>query len=198
MSSFITGSPETLDFLRKRRSHPSITMMEPGPNDAQLNDMLTIAARVPDHGKLAPWRFILYPTEQGKKIGEFLAARYEKRNGTLDEAQREKELTRFSRAPVVVGVVSKAAEHSKIPVWEQKLSAGAVCMNLLTAAAASGFASQWITEWYSFDDEASRYLGTRENERFAGFVHIGTPSQAPVERVRPEISEITAIWTEAE
>lgn len=198
MSEFTPGSPETLDFLRRRRSHPSITMTTPGPTAAQMDDILTIAARVPDHGKLAPWRFILFSADQGQGIGERLAEIYERKNGPLDQAQREKEFTRFTRAPVVVGVVSKAAEHPKIPVWEQQLSAGAVCMNLLTAAAASGFASQWITEWYSFDSEASGYLGARENERFAGFVHIGTASQPPVERLRPELTEITAHWREAE
>lgn len=198
MPSFASGSPATLEFLRNRRSHPAITMTEPGPDETQIRDILTIAARVPDHGKLAPWRFILFRADQGKTIGEWLAARYERDNGPLDQDQRQKELTRFTRAPVVVGVVSMAAEHPKIPVWEQQLSAGAVCMNLLTAAAASGFASQWLTEWYALDDEAARYLGAREGERFAGFVHIGTPTQPPFERPRPELSQLITNWAEAE
>lgn len=196
MTSYSTASSATLDFLRKRRSHPAITMTSPGPTKAQIDDILTIAARVPDHGKLAPWRFILFPSSDGPRIGERLAALYEARNGSLDAAQREKELTRFTRAPVVIGVLSTAADHPKIPVWEQQLSAGAVCLNLITAAAACGFASQWITEWYSFDAKAAAYLGAGANERFAGFIHIGTPSQPPVERARPNISDITSTWTE--
>ncbi|MEM9634884.1 MAG: nitroreductase [Pseudomonadota bacterium] len=198
MPSFTSGSPETLEFLRKRRSHPSVTMSEPGPDQAQIEDILTIAARVPDHGKLAPWRFLIYRAEQGEKIGSWLAERYEQKNGPLDAAQREKELTRFTRAPLVIGVVSKAGTHPKIPVWEQELSAGAVCMNLVTAAAASGFASQWLTEWFSFDDEAAKYLGAEDGEKFAGFVHIGTASQPPVERPRPNLSELISNWTETE
>ncbi len=190
------GSPETLDFLRRRRSHPSVTMSAPGPDDDEIRDILTIAARVPDHGKLAPWRFILYRAEQGERIGAWLADYYERCNGRLDDDQRQKELTRFTRAPLVVGVVSRPVDHPKIPVWEQQLSAGAVCMNLLTSAAASGFVSQWLTEWYAFDSEAARYLGAGEGERFAGFVHIGSATQPPVERPRPDLSSLISNWSE--
>lgn len=195
MASFQSGSPETLEFLRKRRSHPSVTMTGPGPNDDQIEDILTIAARVPDHGKLAPWRFIVYRGEAGREIGGWLTKRYEDLNGPLDVEQRNKELSRFTRAPVVIGVVSQAAEHPKIPLWEQQLSAGAVCMNLVTAVAAAGFASQWLSEWYSFDDEAARYLGAAAGERFAGFIHIGSASQPPVERPRPQLSDLITTWT---
>ena len=198
MPSLTAGSPETLAFLRKRRSHPSVTMTDPGPGDDEIDDILTIAARVPDHGKLAPWRFILYRRDAGRTIGARLAARYEELCGPLDAEQRNKELTRFTRAPLVIGVVSRTAEHPKIPVWEQQLSAGAVCMNLVTAAAASGFASQWLSEWYSFDDDASRYLGAGPGERFAGFVHIGTATQPPVERPRPTLSDLITSWSETE
>lgn len=193
-----TMSPETLSFLRQRRSHPSVTMSSPGPDDDQIRDILTIAARVPDHGKLSPWRFVLYPSEQSETIGAWLAARSESLNGPLDDEQRQKELTRFQRAPRVIGVVSTASEHPKIPIWEQQLSAGAVCMNLVTAAAASGYVSQWLTEWFAFDEEASRYLGAGENERFAGFVHIGTATQPPVERQRPDLSQLISNWTQAD
>lgn len=197
MSFTATGLPGALDFMRKRRSHPSVTMAEPAPDEAQLQDLLAIAARVPDHGKLAPWRFIVYRAPAGEMIGGFLCDLYEKQAGPLDQAQRDKERTRFTRAPLVVGVVSCAAEHPKIPLWEQQLSAGAVCMTLLSAALAAGFAAQWLTEWYAFDDEAGQYLGLKAGERFAGFIHMGTPTQTPAERPRPEISEITSNWTEA-
>ena len=196
MSSLPTASPETLAFLRKRRSHPAITMSGPGPDEALIKDLLTIAARVPDHGKLAPWRFILYRPDQGERIGTFLAERYTELNGPLDEDQTAKELTRFTRAPLIVGVLSQAGEHPKIPVWEQQLSAGAVCMNLVTAAAAAGFVSQWLTEWYSFDDEAAAFLGARPGERFAGFIQIGTATQPPVERPRPDLADLISNWTE--
>ncbi|WP_299481382.1 nitroreductase [uncultured Roseibium sp.] len=195
MPSSNAGSPAVLDFLRKRRSHPSVTMTEPGPSEEQLRDFLTIAARVPDHGKLAPWRFIVFRREHGEAIGRKLAEICERKNGPLDEDQRQKELTRFLRAPLVVGVVSTASEHPKIPVWEQQLSAGAVCMNLVSAAAAGGFVSQWLTEWYSFDKEAASWLGAAETEQFAGFIQIGTPTQTPVERPRPELSTLVREWS---
>lgn len=190
------ANPQVLEFLRTRRSHPSLTMAAPGPDDDLLHQLLTIAARVPDHGKLAPWRFIVYRAGQGERIGAYLAERYEALNGTLDAAQKDKERTRFLRAPLVVGVLSCAGDHPKIPVWEQQMSAGAVCMNLVTAAAASGFVSQWLTEWFAFDGPAASFLGARKGERFAGFIHIGTPTQAPVERPRPVVAELTSTWTE--
>ncbi|GAA0772402.1 nitroreductase [Roseibium denhamense] len=171
-------------------------MSGPGPDAAELETLLSIAARVPDHGKLAPWRFIIYPADKADVIGAELARLYEQKTGPLDDAQRDKELTRFSRSPCVIGVVSRAHEHAKIPLWEQQLSAGAVCMNLITAAAASGYASQWLTEWFSFDDEASRFLGAGEGERFAGFIHIGTATQPPVERPRPNLPDIVSSWTD--
>jgi len=198
MPSLPIGSPDTLAFLRARRSHPAITMTEPGPDEDELQDLLTIAARVPDHGKLAPWRFVLYRSEEGRRIGAWLADRYEKINGPLDSDQRTKEMTRFTRAPLVIGVLSRAADHPKIPVWEQQLSAGAVCMNLVTAAAAAGFASQWLTEWYSFDDDAAAYLGAQAGERFAGFIQIGTATQPPVERPRPELAGLLTTWSETD
>lgn len=189
--------PEVLEFLLSRRSHPSITMTGPGPSDEVLEKVLTAAARVPDHGKLAPWRFIVYRADSAERIGQKLLELAEARNGPLDEQRKAQELTRFSRAPIVIGVVSTASLHPKIPVWEQELSAGAACMNLVNAAGGAGFAAQWLTEWYSFDDEASRFLGCQEGERFAGFVHIGTPTQAPVERDRPNLSDICSDWSES-
>ena len=197
MSEFAPRRPEVLDFLLTRRSHPSVTLSAPGPNEAELTAILTAGARVPDHGKLAPWRFIIYRAEQGKAIGERLAQMAADRNGPLDDARLDQELTRFTRGPVVIGVISTAAVHPKIPVWEQELSAGAVCMSLVNAASASGYAAQWLSEWYCFDDEASRYLGRNDGERFAGFIHIGTPTQAPFERPRPDLAGIVTTWQES-
>lgn len=173
-------------------------MSGPGPDNQQLDEILTAAVRVPDHGKLSPWRFVIYRDPLGVVIGEKLCALAEQRScAPLDDARREQEHSRFSRAPIVVGVLSSAAIHPKIPIWEQQLSAGAVCMSLVNAASASGFASQWLSEWYAFDDEASRYLGAGDGERFAGFIHIGTPTQAPFERPRPILDDIRTEWSES-
>ncbi|MFD1696763.1 nitroreductase family protein [Roseibium aestuarii] len=196
MSEFAPRHQAALDFLLSRRSHPCVTMSEPGPGEADLNAILTVASRVPDHGKLAPWRFIVYRGEARTRIGAKLLEIAEARGTVGGDAQREQELTRFTRAPIVIGVVSKAALHPKIPVWEQELSVGASAMNLVNAAAASGFAAQWLSEWYCFDEDAARYLGAGEGERFAGFVHIGTPTQAPFERPRPALEDIVSDWQE--
>lgn len=196
MSEYAQRHPAVLEFLSSRRSHPSVTMTEPGPQDEELQEMLRIAARVPDHGKLAPWRFILYRGPQREAIGQRLLE-IARGDGLLaSEAQEAQELSRFTRAPVVVGVVSKAAVHPKIPVWEQELSVGAACMNLVTAASASGYAAQWLSEWYCFHEAAAAFLGLSSGERFAGFVHIGTPTQAPFERPRPVLEDIVSDWKE--
>lgn len=196
MSDFAPRRPDVLEFLLTRRSHPAVTLSTPGPNEEELQKILTAGARVPDHGKLAPWRFVIYRAEQGGVIGAKLAELAEAASGPLDDARRDQELTRFTRAPMVIGVLSRAAAHPKIPVWEQELSAGAACMALVNAASASGYAAQWISEWYCFDEAASRFLGCGDGERFAGFIHIGTPTQAPFERPRPDLADIVTSWQE--
>ncbi|MXN63882.1 nitroreductase [Stappia sp. GBMRC 2046] len=189
---------ETNDALRlllTRRSHPAISLEGPAPDEETLNTLLTAASRVPDHGKLAPWRFLIIRGEARQRAGERLLAIAEQKNGPLGDDLRKQELERFSRAPLVVAVISRAAVHPKIPVWEQELSAGAVCMNLLTAAHAAGFAAQWLTEWPAFDPDVANLFGMQEGERFAGFVYIGRPTVQPAERPRPELSEIASTWT---
>ncbi|NBN77290.1 nitroreductase [Microvirga tunisiensis] len=197
MSSHTPARPEVLEFLLSRRSHPAVSLTAPGPDAPTLEKILTAAARVPDHGKLAPWRFVLYQGDARARIGLRLAEMAEARFGPLDEARRQQELTRFTRAPLVVGVFSRAAVHPKIPVWEQELSAGAVCMTLVTAATAAGFGVQWVSEWIAFDADAIAFLGGQPDEKVAGFVHIGTASQPPFERPRPVLADITSTWTEA-
>ncbi|MTI19373.1 nitroreductase [Rhodobacteraceae bacterium RKSG542] len=167
----------------------------PAPNQQQISQLLEIASRVPDHKKLAPWRFIVFAGDARSLAGEKLVEILESRQGTLDPKHLEIEFGRFTRAPLVIGVVSAPVAGSTVPVWEQELSAGASCMNLLSAALAMGFAAQWISEWYVFDEEASRTLGVKEGERFAGFIHIGTPSMTPTERPRPDVAEITSYWS---
>lgn len=188
------SSSTFFDYLASRRTVPSINLSEPAPDDATLSAMLRVAARVPDHGKLAPWRFIVFSKDQGALIGERLEALYIADHPEADAQRLEQERNRFQRAPLVVGVVSAAKGHPKIPIWEQELSAGAVCLNLIHAAHARGFNAQWLTEWYAYHEEASRLLGAQAGERFAGFVHIGTPTITPTDRARPDVEALTTYW----
>ncbi len=163
-------------YLKTRRSIPAPQLDEPGPDFGAISEMLTIAARVPDHGKLAPWRFIVYGREDRPKAVEGLAA-IARGNGAADSEQQALKAHGFAEAPLVVAVVSAPIpDHPKIPLWEQELSAGAVCLNLVHAAHAKGFAAQWLTGWFAYDRDALRLLGVGEGERIAGFIHIGTPT----------------------
>lgn len=181
-----------IDFLLSRRSKPIGELKEPGPSDAEIRTMLTAAARVPDHGRLAPWRFILYRGDARHRIGEALAELAEKREGELPEHRRQQELARFSRAPLVVGVVSVPRDHPKVPDWEKFLSGGAAAMNLLIAAGALGYGASWISNWYADDEEGKRILGIAPTERVVGFVHIGTYEGTTPERPRPELADIVS------
>ena len=154
--------------------------------------MLTAAARVPDHGRLAPWRFILYRGDARHRIGEALAELAEKREGELPEHRRQQELTRFSRAPLVVGVVSVPRDHPRVPDWEKFLSGGAAAMHLLIAAGALGYGPSRISNWYADDEEGKRILGIAPAERVVGFVHIGTYEGTTPERPRPELADIVS------
>lgn len=174
------------DYLATRRTIPANQLAEPGPDASTLDAMLTLAMRVPDHGKLAPWRFIAFTGDSRAIAGERIAAIAQKAENAVD---LDVERTRFTRAPVVVAVVSTAAPHVKIPEWEQLMSAGAVCLNLLHAAAAYGFSAQWLSEWIAYDDDAKAALGIAKDETVAGFVHIGTPQTPPTERDRPVLAQ---------
>lgn len=184
-----------LDLLSRRRSIPAHRLAAPGPSAQEIEHLITIAARVPDHAKLAPWRFILYPTARGAEIGAWLAARLAARTPDAPEALLALAASRFVTAPLVVGVVHRPRpNHPKAPDWEQQLSVGAACMNLILAAHAMGYAANWITEWYAYDAEAAAYLGAAADERFAGFIHIGTPLDPPSERDRPALATILSTW----
>jgi nitroreductase len=178
------------DYLATRRSIPAFQMGGPGPGTAEIEAMLKLASRVPDHGKLAPWRFIVYRGEERGRLSAELAKMALAARPDLSEEMIKVENTRLTRAPVVVAVVSTAAPHFKVPEWEQLMSAGAVCLNLLMAANAHGYASNWLTEWYAFDEKAYPLLGVRPGEKIAGFIHIGTPQVPPTERPRPELADI--------
>jgi nitroreductase len=181
---------ETVSLLQRRRSVPPQALAGPGPDAAQIDALLAIAARVPDHGKLAPWRFIVFEGEGRDRAGEAFAAIVAGDDPAVSPKRLELERNRLKQAPVVVAVVSRAAPHAKIPEWEQILSAGAVAMTLVVAANAMGFATSWLTEWYAYDTRAKAALGLGETENIAGFIHIGRPSTTIEDRVRPVMSEI--------
>ena len=178
------------DYLATRRSIPAFQMTGPGPDEAEIREILTLASRVPDHGKLAPWRFIVYRGEERARISAGLKALALAANPVLSEEMIKVEETRLTRAPLVIAVISTAAPHFKVPEWEQIMSAGAVCLNLLMAANAFGYCSNWLTEWYAFDERAFPLLGIKPGEKVAGFIHIGMPQLPPTERPRPNLDEI--------
>lgn len=179
-----------IDYLATRRSVPAFQMCEPGPSTAELEQILTLAVRVPDHGKLAPWRFVVYRGAARAKIGEALLAMALDKNPALSEEMIAVERARFTRAPVVIGVISTAGPHVKIPEWEQLMSAGAVCLNLLMAANALGYVSNWLTEWFAYDEGAHPLLGIKPGEKVAGFIHIGSTTFPITERPRPALGDV--------
>lgn len=183
-----------LDYLSTRRTIPAPQLGEPGPDTQEMTRILRIAARVPDHGKLAPWRFIVYDKACREAAIAALSAMAEIAGDAAETAKRRLRAEIFAAAPIIVGVVSTASEHPKIPIWEQQLSSAAVCMNLVHAANALGYRAQWLTDWFAYDDAASRYLGAADGERFSGFIHIGTPKLPPAERDRPDIDNLTSRW----
>lgn len=188
----MSASPVLIDHLTTRRSTPFPLMQRPGPDAATLAAMLQIAARVPDHGKLAPWRFLVVEADAAVRLGDFLAGLAGADDPSADDKRLEIERTRFTRAPVSVAVISRAGAHVKIPEWEQLLSAGAVCLNLLHAAAAHGFGGNWVTEWPAYDRRVLDRLGLAPHEKIAGFVHIGTPAAKAEDRQRPDMTAITS------
>jgi nitroreductase len=190
--SFNLPAPAALDLLLSRRSGSAKEMGEPGPSQEQLAEILQAAGRIPDHGKLFPWRFIVFQGKGRERIGDILAA-VKLAEGERDK-QVEEERQRFQRAPVVIGVISSAREMHKIPVWEQELSAGAVCQNILIAAHAMGFVGNWLTEWYAYHPVVKEKLGLKPGERVAGFVYIGTSTAALEERPRPEMDKIVSYF----
>ena len=183
-------SSSIIEFLLNRKSAPIQELSEPAPSGSEIETLIRVASRVPDHGRLAPWRFIIYRGVARDRVGELLAELAEKREGPLAEARRAQELTRFSRAPLVIGVVSCPKENPKIPQWEMFLSGGMAALNLMIAANALGYGTNMITNWYSDLPEGRRILGLEQDERVVGFVHIGTHEGEIPERPRPEVSAL--------
>jgi nitroreductase len=181
---------ESLFPLLSRRSVPPRWLGEPGPSAQEIEAVLTAAARVPDHGKLAPWRFILIEGEARQRLGEVLVKAFQADNPGADAQILAAERERFSKAPLVIAVVSRTVPHAKIPEWEQVLSAGAVCMNLLHAATALGYGASWLSGWAAFDRRVLDALGLAPDERIAGYVHIGTATEKPADRDRPNLADL--------
>ncbi|MBA7467992.1 putative NAD(P)H nitroreductase YdjA [subsurface metagenome] len=165
-------------------------MTGPGPSPADLETILTIGARVPDHGKLAPWRFIVFEGDARARGGEVIAGVFAKKNPQATAAEIEVEKKRLTDAPLVIGIVSFTKPHPKVPAFEQELSAGASAMNIVTAATALGYGACWLTGWFAFDRDVLDGLGLKPDEKLAGFIHIGNVTKPNEDRPRPALSEI--------
>jgi len=184
-----------LELLSTRRSVKPDKLATPGPSPAELETILTIAARVPDHKKLTPWRFIVFEGDARARIGEFIAqACIAVEKEAPSPLRLAMERGRLTRAPLVIAAISRVVEHRSAPEWEQVLSAGAACFNLCIAANAMGYGTSWITEWIAYDPQVRMALRLADNERVAGFIYIGTPVETSGERERPALSDIVTRW----
>lgn len=189
----IKASPEVVAFLAKRRSASAMTLAAPGPDAGQLAEILRLAARVPDHGKLAPWRFVIL---QGAAKDVFAERITQLADSQANPTKANAALRKLTRPPVAVAVISRFIP-GEIPEWEQRQSASAVCHQMLLAAAALGWGANWITDWYSYDPRATAILGLADGEQVAGYLYLGTSTEQPQERVRPDVAAITTEWSPA-
>ncbi len=187
-------NPSSLDLLDQRRSVPSRQLGAPGPDAATLRRMLASAVRVPDHGKLVPFRFLHIHGDARQALGDALAERTRARDPHAPEAAVEKDRGRFSHAPDIITVIARLVPGHKVPEQEQLLTAGSVCFALLQAAQALGFGAQWLTGWMAYDEAVERLLGLEENERIVGFIHIGTARMEAPERERPDVDALLSQW----
>lgn len=184
-----------LDFLNTRLSVPSRSLREPGPSQAQIDALLAAALRVPDHGKLAPWRLIVIRDAARARFGAALAAIHLAHEPEAPAAVIDKDRERYNFAPLIVAVIARVDErHPKIPAQEQVLSAGYVAYNLLLGAQALGFGAQLLTGWAAYDRDVANLLGLAANERVIGFVHIGSVREPAPERVRPDPAALVSEW----
>ena len=185
----------TLEFLQKRRSAKAMLLTAPGPTSAELDTILACAARVPDHKRLVPWRFIVFEGEARAKFAEILARTVAAEEKEPPSPVRlEMERNRLTRAPTVVCMISRVVPTPGAPEIEQLLSCGAAGMNLCLAANALGYGTCWLTEWYSFSPTVAKSLGLAANERVAGFIYIGTNSAPQDDRERPKLADIVTRW----
>jgi nitroreductase len=181
---------DCLGLLLSRRSGSAKNMTGPGPSPEQLRQILTVGTRVPDHGKLRPWRFVLFEGEGRARMGEVLADAIRDMEPGASTERLEMERNRFLRAPVVIGVVSRVREAIPIPEWEQMMSAGASCMSMVIAAHSMGFVANWITEWCAYHPRVRERLGLKSGERIAGFIYIGKSAIPLEDRPRPDLDSL--------
>lgn len=190
------ANAEVLTFLQSRRSTLVKLMMAPGPDADEISDILQTASRVPDHRKLAPFRFLTFTGKAREDFGKHIGAAFQAKNPDMPLDRVIFESQRFLRAPVVIAVISAPVDCPRgTPKWEQILTSGAVCFQALLAGRAMGFAGQWLTEWYAYDPDVQKALGLTGDEQVAGFLFFGTASENPHERARPDVSALTAAWT---
>ncbi len=185
----------SLQALDERRSTPSRQLGEPAPDDATLMAMLASAVRVPDHGKLVPFRFLRIVGDARLALGDLLAARSRERDPQAPDAAIDKDRQRFAHAPLAIAVIARLQPGHKVPEQEQLLTAGCVCFALLQAAQAHGFGAQWLTAWLAYDAKVAAHLGLAEHEQVVGFIHIGTPLVEAPERERPDPRALLQDWT---
>jgi nitroreductase len=188
-------SQAVIDFLLSRKSPPISQLHEPGPDHGQIDLMIRVATRIPDHGLLEPWRFILYRGAVRADIGEFFAKRAAEREGPLNDQRIAQEKARFTRAPLVIGVVSSPKAHERIPEWEQFLSGGNAAYSLVIAAHALGFGANWVSNWFADDAPSRAFLGLAPHERVIGFVHVGTYDARIPDRPRPEPTAVMSDYS---
>ncbi|HEX4098326.1 MAG TPA: nitroreductase [Caulobacteraceae bacterium] len=183
-------SPDALALMARRRSASAPALIPPAPSTEELHELLRLGARAPDHGKLFPWRFVILEGDAKAALVVQLE-RLAETQPNPDKAQAV--LAKLRNPPLTVAVISRVIECN-IPEWEQVLSSGAVCQNLLIAADAMGYGANWITDWYAYDDRATALLGLEPGERVAGFVHLGRLPEPPLERVRPDLDKLVTTW----
>ncbi|MDG1438484.1 MAG: nitroreductase, partial [Emcibacteraceae bacterium] len=180
----------------RRRSLTVKDMTGPGPTDDEIQEILAIASRVPDHKKQVPWRYIIFKDNARQQFGSELRKIFKKNNPEVDNELLNFEENRLMRAPLVIAVISQASPHNpKVPEWEQILTAGAVCQNILLSANALGYAGQWLSEWYAYDVDVLNVMKLEKEERVAGFLYIGRATKEPAERGRPNVEQITEYWS---
>lgn len=188
-------NPDLLEFLSLRRSVKPDKLHAPGPTADELDRILAAATRVPDHKKLAPWRFIVFEADARRRMGDVFADACAQEEAEPPSPVRlEMERARFMRAPLVLGVVSSIKPRPGAPEWEQVLSAGALCFNVCLAANALGFGTSWITEWIAYSPRVRAALHLTERERIAGFIYMGRPAEKPDERERPVVADLVTRW----
>ena len=190
----LNDTSSVLAFLKSRKSASAKAMTGPGPSPAELRQILEIAVRAPDHGKLTPWRFVLFEGTARAGIGEAFARRWAELHPAHDQQQLAFQRSLFTRAPLVLAVVSRAGPHAKIPEWEQLLSAAAVCYNVVLAATAMGYGAQWQTDWVAYDGETTKAMGLVAPERIAGLIYLGTATAALEDRPRPDPAALLTRW----